>query len=902
MTVLDATFIEALPTVIIFPETTSNAAQRSRRGAQAQGLKIDEAITAPSGWLWLLRAGTWPIGAPLPLASASGRPTALLGMAIPAEPDAEMDESALHWDAWRRNSGGDADRAAIPGIPSAVLLDPELSFRWRTAVNSGANMEAALAELLHDQRVRRVHWAGADVWADLRLRVAQVITSVQRGGAERVALDLHRTLHHHRIATRFIVAGNPVRGAFALPQNALNCASDGSRSARMAQAAKYAAQLGADIVHAHLLTAEDLESFVASKLPLLITVHNAQPGWPAGLADMRSRSLLVACSRRVEAELANKTPHLPRRTVWNGIDAATTAPTTIVLQRGQALRRRLHIEVGDVVLVALANPRAQKRLEILPALTAPLQQNLNRRVHILLAGEAGVGPGAAEVEVIFLAQVDSFDVSAFVHRLGMVEDVAAVFAAADVLVSPSAWEGLSLAHLEALAAGIPVVSSDVGGAAEVAFFHPQVHLVAVDAEPSVWITQLTQVLSALPPRISSLHPAFTTAGMTRGYARLYPRALALHRHRIQPDGLWLVINNLCSGGAQSSARRLLTLLHNDGIRVRCAVLQEKESMPSAGRTALKSAGISLLVLPPPDELDAEYSTARLAEAIEADPPQAVLLWNVMPRHKLLLSEILIDTPLWDISPGEMNFASMARVFSAPLVGLSMRNALDYGARLAGAIVKFQGEAQRAADVFGVAVQVIPNGVPLVSQVIHCNEPRSPGRFVFGTSARLSPDKRLEDLFAALRLASTRLPPWELHVAGGSDGDPSYGERLRLAVSDLPIYFLGELSDSSELLTNIDAFVLIAEPAGCPNASLEAMAHGVPVVATDVGGMCEQIEHRISGLLVPPRDAVALAVALVEITQDPMRRAQWGAAGRMRVETYFTVERMAADYRRICLSS
>ena len=162
--------------------------------------------------------------------------------------------------------------------------------------------------------------------------------------------------------------------------------------------------------------------------------------------------------------------------------------------------------------------------------------------------------------------------------------------------------------------------------------------------------------------------------------------------------------------------------------------------------------------------------------------------------------------------------------------------------------------------------------------------------------------RLEDLFAALRLASTRLPPWELHVAGGSDGDPSYGAGLRLAAGDLPIRFIGELSDSSEFMANIDAFVLIAEPAGCPNASLEAMAHGVPVVATDVGGMREQIEHRVSGLLVPSRDANALADAFVEVALDPVRRAQWGAAGRMRAETYFTVERMAADYRRICLSS
>jgi glycosyltransferase involved in cell wall biosynthesis len=73
-----------------------------------------------------------------------------------------------------------------------------------------------------------------------------------------------------------------------------------------------------------------------------------------------------------------------------------------------------------------------------------------------------------------------------------------------------------------------------------------------------------------------------------------------------------------------------------------------------------------------------------------------------------------------------------------------------------------------------------------------------------------------------------------------------------------------------------------------------------VVATDVGGMQEQMVDGVTGSLVPPGDPEALAEALVAIARDPDARAQMGAAGRARVRQRFDIARMAADYRRVCL--
>ena len=92
-----------------------------------------------------------------------------------------------------------------------------------------------------------------------------------------------------------------------------------------------------------------------------------------------------------------------------------------------------------------------------------------------------------------------------------------------------------------------------------------------------------------------------------------------------------------------------------------------------------------------------------------------------------------------------------------------------------------------------------------------------------------------------------------------------------------------------------------EPLG--NATLEAMAAGVPVVGTRVGGIPEMVVERETGLLVPPRDARSLASAIGQLAQSPQLRAKYGAAARARVERAFTLslhgERLQATYDTLC---
>ena len=107
-----------------------------------------------------------------------------------------------------------------------------------------------------------------------------------------------------------------------------------------------------------------------------------------------------------------------------------------------------------------------------------------RRLHLIVAGEPSrIDESAARCESALAAAISACGLADRIHRPGAVGDVASLLAASDVFISTSVYEGLSLAHLEALAAGLPVVATDVGGAAEVARQNPAMFLLPADAVP-----------------------------------------------------------------------------------------------------------------------------------------------------------------------------------------------------------------------------------------------------------------------------------------------------------------------------------------------------------------------------------------------------------------------------------
>jgi len=143
--------------------------------------------------------------------------------------------------------------------------------------------------------------------------------------------------------------------------------------------------------------------------------------------------------------------------------------------------------------------------------------------------------------------------------------------------------------------------------------------------------------------------------------------------------------------------------------------------------------------------------------------------------------------------------------------------------------------------------------------------------------------------------------------------PILRERLRLVIAgDGPLraqvaqvlaeagmselaFLPGERRDVAEFMRGLDVFALPSLAEGVSNTILEAMASGLPVLATRVGGNAELVEAERTGLLVPSADVSAMAGALLRLAQDPELRAAFGQAGRQRVEQCFSLRAMVAAY-------
>lgn len=173
--------------------------------------------------------------------------------------------------------------------------------------------------------------------------------------------------------------------------------------------------------------------------------------------------------------------------------------------------------------------------------------------------------------------------------------------------------------------------------------------------------------------------------------------------------------------------------------------------------------------------------------------------------------------------------------------------------------------------------VIPNAVRMPEE-----EP-SPQRVapVIGTLARLSRQKGLDVLLDAMALLVRERPDARLSIAGGGPLEVELRMHARRLGLDGHVRFEGWVPDGRALLADWDVFVLPSRWEGMPLALLEARAAGLPSVATDVGGAREIIRDGEDGWVVPTEDPASLAAALLDLADDPARRAEWGARARRR---------------------
>jgi glycosyltransferase involved in cell wall biosynthesis len=223
-----------------------------------------------------------------------------------------------------------------------------------------------------------------------------------------------------------------------------------------------------------------------------------------------------------------------------------------------------------------------------------------------------------------------------------------------------------------------------------------------------------------------------------------------------------------------------------------------------------------------------------------------------------------------------------------------RTAVRLASLLARRVVCVSDDSRQVAEREGIAgkkLLTVHNGID--TRRFDFTGPRRNGPAVM--VARMVPAKGGDVLLRAVQQVLRTHPDFRLLMAG--DG-PALPELIRLA-DELGIarsvQFLGEVSNVPAVLASSSLFVLPSHSEGVSLTVLEAMARGLPVVTTRVGGSPEVVNDPATGLLVPAGDADALASALVRVWSDPQTGERMGRAGRERVEQAFDVRTMTRRY-------
>lgn len=196
--------------------------------------------------------------------------------------------------------------------------------------------------------------------------------------------------------------------------------------------------------------------------------------------------------------------------------------------------------------------------------------------------------------------------------------------------------------------------------------------------------------------------------------------------------------------------------------------------------------------------------------------------------------------------------------------------------------------QRGANLPAEAPKA-PTGLP-------AGAPKARRRVI--TVANLRPEKSHETVIAAAAQLAADFPDVQFQIVGDGPRRAELEALVRERNLERTVVFLGHREDVADLLNAADAFVLPSRSEAFPNGAIEAMAAGLPVVASAVGGLLDLIEPDRTGLLVPPENADALATALRRLFTEPELATRLGESGQTQVRQRYSFERMVASFEEL----
>jgi len=347
-----------------------------------------------------------------------------------------------------------------------------------------------------------------------------------------------------------------------------------------------------------------------------------------------------------------------------------------------------------------------------------------------------------------------------------------------------------------------------------------------------------------------------------------------------------LINRMGLGGAERMLATLALALRSRGHSVHIVCLREFADSP-VPREHFEAAGVRLWELKKTDG----FSFSSLRSIAEYCRSEGI---NVIHAHTHQVNHYAVGAALLAGVPVVVNTIHGISALNMQWWAKGLfRMSCMLTDRVVGVCEEVSTAARKRLGLPASQTEVIYNGIQ-TRDYLSISPRRPDGRFVFGTAGRLAEVKNHRSMIEAFAMVHRSHPHCRLEILGSGELQAEL-ELLteRLGIQDA-VLFRGFSSDIGAFLAGIDCFVLSSRSEGLPMALLEAMAAGLPVVTTAVGGVTEVIKEARCGWLCPPDDVVALAEAMFSAL-PPADGIERGAQGRTSVLRRYTDDVMADSY-------